>query len=80
MKYEYERGVLPDGRYRIDHPERVDAEGNQIRIEYDIQAALPGLSFRTSAKSNAFEVEIETLSDAQKTILDQAIADHKANT
>jgi hypothetical protein len=78
--YYYERGSVDDAMYAIENPHRVDADGNQIRIALEIQAALPGVVFRTYADGSVFRVQTdEALTPAQIETLGALVETHKAN-
>ena len=81
VEYEYSRELLPDGRFDIDNPNRVDAEGHQIFLAKEVYTALSqkpfGLICDATTATFSFEVDLTT---EEKTTLDTTVSNHKNNT
>ena len=81
MVYNYDRPQV-DGIYKIDNPERVDGEGNQIHFSKEIETRFPTYKFSVSCfklqcKINFIE---RTLSTEEKNDLDDIYNNHINNT
>ncbi len=80
-EYIFVRGTIPDGRYDIDNPLRVDAEGNQIHLAKEIEAAITGKSFKVVCSYDECKVITETdWTSEEQTTLGQVVQAHKDNT
>ena len=78
--YEYVRDLV-DGSYDINNSLRVDDQGIVIMLAHEIEAALPGKSFKVLCDGSDCVVSFlqVTLTVGEKTTLDQVVQDHKDN-
>ncbi len=77
MNFTYSRELLPDGRCDVNHPDRVDGQGNSLSLAKELQDVLTGIPFRIDI--NADSVVVAGFTSGDKTVVDQVVADHKAN-
>jgi hypothetical protein len=81
-EYIYTRDLLPDGEWDINNPNRVDGQGDQIMLAYEIAQAIPAITHIDLVCVDA-EAKVTTdpdLTPEQKTTMDTVVANHKANT
>ena len=79
MEYIYTRTAIAGG-YDVNHPDRADGSNNIINLAKDIEAAIPNKKFITRCNYVTLCICFETtLSSEDKTLLDQVVANHKAN-
>ena len=74
--------ALVDGAFDLNHPERLDMEGDQILLAKEIEAALPGISFVVRMTGTECRVIVDAVSDlsvGDKNTLDTVVSTHKAN-
>lgn len=78
--YSFERFYI-DGRYKIDNPDRVDGEGNQIYLAQEIETTFPGRVFKVICNdTNADIIFEEDLTTEEQATLADVINAHQSNT
>ena len=79
FEYTYIRSHA-NGKYDIPNKDRVDGDGNQIRLAREIATALPGKSLKVICNGTSCIVSFMVeLTAGEETTLDSVVADHKAN-
>lgn len=79
-EYDYTREKLPDGQWDINNPNRVDAEGHQIKLITEVIAAIEiEVSMLCAGPSCKLVSPTEWTSEQEDTVA-TVVANHKANT
>ena len=81
--YIYTRGTVESGLWDINNPNRVDGGGDQIYLAKEVEAELPGKTFRLRCDAGVakftFDVALTEGVGSEKETLDQKVSEHKAN-
>jgi len=79
--HEYTRELLADGRWDVNHPDRIDDEGNRLLLKSELRDEFPSNSFVVCCDDAVICITPTVDLDAGEiTQLNQVVADHKANT
>jgi hypothetical protein len=78
----YKRTLLSNGRWDVDHSDRVDVgNGKQIHLATEIEAALPGWQFTVCCSGDEAQIHSDIpLSAGQLVTLDAVVKAHCDNT
>ena len=67
--------------YNIENPERLDGESKQIRLAQEVEAALPGKTFKLRCDGSEVKFVFDVaLSGGEETTLTNTVTAHKNNT
>jgi len=77
--HQYTRNVLASGAWDINHPDRIDTNGEQIRLASEVKDALPGKVFTLKCTgAMAVFTFVDTLDAGEQTTLDDTVTTHQA--
>jgi|GEM_PF-5638033 len=69
------------GAWDVNNPRRVDGEGDQIHLAFEVRSALPGKTFRMRCSGALCRFEFDQdLTAPEIATLDVTVAAHKTNT
>ncbi len=76
--YNFPRGKLPDGRWRVDHPDRVDAvNGGSANLGQELKRLFPDRHIRVRCNADRLSIMIEDKELTAEELADKELADEE---